>query len=96
LRSAAWLIGLVAASEIVRLLNPLGRGRAISNWTTRRTGAKTSRLWSFSPWAQRNLRRASGRGFRTQLSAERTALAISGLLRIRFGRSLQPRSPALL
>ncbi|KRQ17124.1 hypothetical protein [Bradyrhizobium manausense] len=30
LRSAAWLIGLVAACEIVRLLNPLGRGRTIS------------------------------------------------------------------
>jgi hypothetical protein len=30
LRSAAWLIGLVAACEIVRLLNPFGRGRAIS------------------------------------------------------------------
>lgn len=30
LRSAAWLIGLVAACEIVRLLNPFGRGRTIS------------------------------------------------------------------
>ncbi|MGY3034179.1 hypothetical protein ACVIIV_003349 [Bradyrhizobium sp. USDA 4354] len=30
LRSAAWLIGLVAVCEIVRLLNPLGRGRTIS------------------------------------------------------------------
>ncbi|MGY3235570.1 hypothetical protein ACVWZ4_003865 [Bradyrhizobium sp. USDA 4472] len=30
LRSAAWLVGLVAVCEIVRLLNPLGRGRTIS------------------------------------------------------------------
>lgn len=30
LRSAAWLIGLVAACEIVRPLNPFGRGRTIS------------------------------------------------------------------
>ncbi|OAF02380.1 hypothetical protein AYJ54_26950 [Bradyrhizobium centrolobii] len=30
LLSAVWLVGLVAACEIVRLINPLGRGRAIS------------------------------------------------------------------
>ena len=29
LRSALWLAGLVAACEIVRLLNPFGRGRAV-------------------------------------------------------------------
>lgn len=30
LTNVAWLIGLVAASEIFRLINPFGRGRAVS------------------------------------------------------------------